>query len=279
MTDHDPPGPPGDGRPDDAYTAWQQWHESRTDTVSGPYGPLALTATHWLAGRPDGRIPDVPGDWQPDGDAVRLTAGPGDGLTLDGRPFQGTVRLGTEDRPPAEARLGHGARHLVLLRREGEWAVRVFDPHAPARRAFRGIEATPHRKDWVLSGTFRPYPEPRTVQVDNADGRRRGLGLGGEVAFGHDGARHALQVAVDPRTGGLWAVFGDATGGATSYRFRFLKPPAPAPDGSVTLDFNRAQLPPCAFADQFICPFPPPGNTLPFPVDAGERRLKGTLAG
>ncbi|MEU7552683.1 DUF1684 domain-containing protein [Streptomyces sp. NPDC044571] len=33
-----------------------------------------------------------------------------------------------------------------------------------------------------------------------------------------------------------------------------------------------------AFADHFTCPFPLPGNALPFPVEAGERRLKDALA-
>jgi uncharacterized protein (DUF1684 family) len=55
------------------------------------------------------------------------------------------------------------------------------------------------------------------------------------------------------------------------FRFRFL-PLVAEPDasGGVLLDFNRAVLPPCAFADHFSCPFPPPGNTLPFPVPAGR---------
>jgi uncharacterized protein (DUF1684 family) len=48
---------------------------------------------------------------------------------------------------------------------------------------------------------------------------------------------------------------------------------APAADGAVSVDLNGARLPPCAFAGPFLCPFPPPGNTLPFPVPAGERNL------
>ena len=106
----------------------------------------------------------------------------------------------------------------------------------------------------------------------NADGRERGLGLGGEVAFQLDGAEHTLQVAVEP-DGSLWAVFADATSGDSSYRFRFLRPEAPDADGKVRVDLNRALLPPCAFADHFICPFPPPGNSLGVAVPAGERTL------
>lgn len=36
------------------------------------------------------------------------------------------------------------------------------------------------------------------------------------------------------------------------------------------MDFNRAVLPPCAFAEHFICPFPPPGNTLGVAIEAGS---------
>ncbi len=92
----------------------------------------------------------------------------------------------------------------------------------------------------------------------------------GEIAFVLGGAEHTLQAAVEP-DGSLWAVFADTTSGNSSYRFRFLRPPAPDDEGRVTVDFNRALLPPCAFADHFICPFPPPGNTLTVAVPAGER--------
>ncbi|MFJ3928127.1 DUF1684 domain-containing protein [Streptomyces sp. NPDC090022] len=268
---------------DDASTAWQHWHEHRVETVSAPYGPLALTGAHWLSDYPEGRIPAVPGHWRAargvrGADAVVLTAAPQDGITLDGAPLAGEAVLDADDGPPARSRLAAGALHLVVIRREGAWAVRVFDPDAPARSGFLGIEATPYDPAFVLPGRFRPYGADRTVRVENADGHVRGLGLGGELHFEHDGAGHILHVSVDDGDGSLWAVFADVTSTLTSYRFRFLKPGAPADDGRVTVDFNRALLPPCAFADHFICPFPPPGNTLPFEVAAGERRLKAALA-
>lgn len=249
---------------------WDRWHKERTATVSAPYGPLSLTGTHWLSDYPDGRIPAVPGRWRDGGDELELTAGPEGGLTVDGKPFTGQVRLGADRGPIDGSRVAHGERRLVVLSREGLWAVRDFDPGSAARRAFRAIEATPYDPRWALPGTFRPYETSRTVRVENADGVLRGLGLGGEIAFVLDGVEHTLQVAVE-HDGSLWAVFADATSGNSSYRFRFLRPAAPAADGTVTVDLNRALLPPCAFADHFICPFPPPGNTLSVAVEAGER--------
>ncbi|MFF9349789.1 DUF1684 domain-containing protein [Streptomyces sp. NPDC014734] len=261
---------PGPRETERAAQDWQHWHEKRIAGVAAPYGPLSLTGTHWLSDHPDGRVPGVPGRWREDGDEVVLDADAEDGPTVDGRPLAGRVRL-TADRGPIEAsRVAHGGRRLVVLRREGLWAVRDFDPESAARRAFRTIVATPYDARWVLPGSFRPYDGVRTVRVENADGAERGLTLGGEIVFGNGGAEHTLSAVIEP-DGSLWAVFADATSGGSSYRFRFLRPAAPSPDGAVTVDLNRALLPPCAFAEHFICPFPPPGNTLPFAVDAGER--------
>lgn len=263
--------PPGD--PDEP-ARWRAWRQERTEAVAAPYGPLSVTGTHWLADAPDGRLPGVPGRWTEDGEELVLSATEADLLAVDGRPLEGEARLGPEH-GPLDARVTSGDRHLVVLRREGLWAVRVFDPDAAARRAFGGIDAFDYADHWRVPATFRAYPADRTVQVANADGATRGLGLTGEVVFTVDGVEYALA-AGDEGDGSLWIVLADATSGRAraeggSYRFRFLRPGAPAADGSLTLDFNRALLPPCAFAEHFLCPFPPPGNTLPFPVTAGER--------
>lgn len=265
---------------------WKQWHEHRTATVSAPYGLLSLTGTYWLADHPEGRIPAVPGSWREDGDEVVLTAVAEDGLSVDGRPLTGEIRLGVDHTPVQDSRVAHGGRRLVVMRREGLFAVRDFDPGAPARQAFAGIEATPYDPRWTVPGTFHAYDEQRTVRVGNADGRERGLGLSGELVFELGGARHSLHAAVES-DGSLWAVFADATSGNSSYRFRFLRPAAPAENSSVIVDFNRALLPPCAFAGHFICPLPPPatrsrwrsrpGNGTWSPADASH--IPETAAG
>ncbi|MGW7241907.1 DUF1684 domain-containing protein [Streptomyces sp. NPDC054804] len=255
---------------EDANDDWKRWHEDRVETVSAPYGPLALTGTHWVEDHPDGRLPGVPGAWTVDGDTVLLTATAADGLALDGEPFAGTVRLAADREPSARITLGE--RRLVVLVREGVWGVRDYDPAAPARRTFLGIDATPYDPRWSVPGRFTPYDDRRTVRVDTADGVERALVLAGELAFTLADRALTLQVA-EQTDGRLWAVFADASSGAGSYRFRFLYSAAPGADGTTTVDFNRSQLPPCAFADHFICPFPPPGNRLGLAVEAGERAV------
>ena len=69
----------------------------------------------------------------------------------------------------------------------------------------------------------------------------------------------------------LQIVFADETNDSETYsvgRFLFV---VPNPDGTVTLDFNLAVLPPCAFSYNFNCPIPPKQNRLPFPIRAGEK--------
>ncbi|MBM9506091.1 DUF1684 domain-containing protein [Actinacidiphila acididurans] len=237
---------------------WTRWREQRAATVSAPHGTLALTGTHWLDDlADDGAIPGLPGTWrQVDGQVVREVDGATTVLEPEGRPLV----------------LSDG-RKVQALVREGLLAVRVWDPEAPARQAFTGIDAFGWDTRWVVPGVFRPYETgPQTVRVPNADGRARDLGLRGDLVFTVDGEEHTLAVAVED-DGRLWAVVADLTSGKTSFRFRFLHTAPPAADGSVTVDLNRTALPPCAFGDGYLCPFPPPGNTLPFALEAGERAV------
>jgi uncharacterized protein (DUF1684 family) len=240
----------------DPRADWDRWRERRAASVSAPHGPLALTGTYWLDDLADGLIPGLPGVWrQENGAVVHETDGVAAALETEGRPLL----------------LPDGVK-VLAIDREGLLAIRVWDPQAPARRSFAGIDAFDWSERWTVPAVFHPYGAERTVRVPNHDGRERGLGLDGELAFALDGTALTLSAAVQ-EDGRLWAVLADATSGTTSFRFRFLYAPRPAPDGSLLLDLNRTQLPPCAFADAFVCPFPPPGNTLPIALEAGERAV------
>ena len=70
----------------------------------------------------------------------------------------------------------------------------------------------------------------------------------------------------------LFIVFGDATNRHGTYGGgRFLDVPRPSGGAPVTLDFNKAYNPPCAFTPYATCPLPPRDNRLPFAVTAGEK--------
>jgi uncharacterized protein (DUF1684 family) len=51
-----------------------------------------------------------------------------------------------------------------------------------------------------------------------------------------------------------------------------VKPPQ---NGKITIDFNKAYSPPCAFTPYATCPLPPDENRLPIRIPAGEKNYKG----
>lgn len=70
---------------------------------------------------------------------------------------------------------------------------------------------------------------------------------------------------------GLFLPFRDATSGTDTYGAgRYLDLDVDE-DGTITIDFNYAYAPFCAYNDAYSCALPPTENWLDVPVVAGER--------
>lgn len=71
----------------------------------------------------------------------------------------------------------------------------------------------------------------------------------------------------------LFIPFTDQTNGDETYGAgRYLEVDVPQNDtGSLTLDFNKAFNPYCAYNSEYVCPMPPKENRLDVPVPAGEK--------
>lgn len=73
----------------------------------------------------------------------------------------------------------------------------------------------------------------------------------------------------------LFIPFYDATNGKSTYGGgRYLDIKMDQLGKSVTLDFNKAYNPYCAYNDGYACPVPPKENRLKMPVKAGEKKFK-----
>ncbi|WP_067195098.1 DUF1684 domain-containing protein [Microbacterium sp. XT11] len=235
---------------------WRAWHASRERYAGAEYGPSALESTNWLITEP-AAVDGVPGLWALTGDGgIRGTE-----LGVSGR----TVTLrGTET-------MRFGRRELRVFDRNGTVALRVFNPARPQRVHFSAIDAYPPRESWRLPAVFEPTPDERIV-ITAVDGVEHESVVAGRLHFELDGNPQTLTVTRGSQ-GGLGAVFGDATNGVETYRFRFLPIEEPSAEGTAWVDFNRAYLPPCAFSDQFVCPLPPLGNRYTASIRAGERAV------
>jgi uncharacterized protein (DUF1684 family) len=135
-------------------------------------------------------------------------------------------------------------------------------------------EAIPKSELADLLATAQRSPSGGNLQpwkVIAVSGEAKDEIIPGEIAFTHKG--HAVSLITIGTGRALQIVFADETNDSETYsvgRFLFV---VPNPDGTVTLDFNLAVLPPCAFSYNFNCPIPPKQNRLPFPIRAGEKNV------
>lgn len=234
-------------------TTTEEWRARRDAAVWSPGGIATLAATHWLDPTPRS-FDGVPGHWHAE----------------DGRAM-GSLTSGDVSLAPGE-RWESGNLELRGFERDGAVAVRVYDPSAPAQRGISEIERWPLDDRLRILTRLERTPH-RGVPTVAVDGHRSTDDFDGvlHLALPDGDVSLCVQLLDD---GSFFAAFSDATSGNESYRFRFLRISAPGPDGSVTVDLNRAYLPPCAFSDAYVCVFPPPTNRWTVPVRAGERLVR-----
>ena len=228
--------------------SWRKWHEARLRTVTAPHGIASLVATDWLSLDPQ-RLDSLDGEWYLDGASIV-----GDSFTIE---QGGEVLLG-----------GRVLRHF---RRDDQVALRIFDPEAPTRAAVADIDAFAPDESWALTGHFTPAAEGDTLAVDEIDGYVENESLAGTITVEIAGETVELLATGSPTN--MQVVISDATSGSETYRFRFLRIHHDGSEGDIPVDFNRAYLPPCVFADFYVCPLPPAQNRLTMPVRAGEKNV------
>lgn len=228
---------------DSFHDDWTRWHREREAALLAPHGTAALTGTHWLGATPVA-VPGLAAPW----------------TLRDGAATDGDVVLA----PGQQAE--RGELLLTAIERDGEVALRVWDPQAPTRTGLDGVDAFAPDPAWVAEGRLEPAAD--SLDVDHVDGHRTAEPMAGTVHVTVAGHALALAALAQP-DGRLLVTFADATNGTTTRQFRFLKL-EPDADARVVVDLNRAYLPPCAFTDHYLCPVPPAQNRLPFAVEAGE---------
>ncbi len=250
------------------------FRERRNQAVVQPLGNLALVTTQWIDS--EQTVWGVPGLWAPlpaGESGLRLTAVAADGIRVDGELVEGTVAVaGKDSAKPADIVFSDTVRGFVIAGPTGNYALRVWDANSEGIRNFGGIDAYPYNASWVVDAQFTAKPGT-TIPFEHSkdDGVTRELSIPGEISFRKDGVDYSLAAIESGRA--LQIVFSDATSGVDTYsvgRFLFV---APDTSGRVTLDFNRAVLPPCGFSYAFNCPMPPKQNRFAVPIEAGEKNV------
>ena len=137
------------------------------------------------------------------------------------------------------------------------------------RAAFTGLSYYEPNPSLVFHLSIQPTERTR-VAVQTSDGAQRVHQRAGVVRFDVE-AQEVSLVLYDTGHPGYFVPFRDATSGDETYGAGRYLDIDPNPDGTVTIDFNLAYNPLCAYSDAFSCPLPPAENWLTVPIRAGER--------
>jgi uncharacterized protein (DUF1684 family) len=172
-----------------------------------------------------------------------------------------------------------GTVNTYVIRRADRFALRIKDSNSPARTGFHGLKWYAPRAKFDVNAKWVPYEPEKTVTLATSlPGISYGQPVPGAAEFILDGKTYRLEpVLEDPAEAQLFFVLRDATSSSTTYpacRFLYTGFPSQglAKAGTLELDFNKLENPPCAYTPYATCPLPPPQNRLAIAIPVGEQR-------
>lgn len=261
----------------------QQWREEQERSLRADDSWLTLAGLFWLnegkntfgSGEDqhivfpaDSCLPHV-GSLIREGEKVTLRTAPGAKVTLNGQPVTEAVLTADGDGKNQPDVIRHDTLSFFVITRGHRVGIRVRDTNSPVRRNFAGRVWFDHNPAYVVEAAFTPYEAGKTIPILNILGDITDTPSPGFVTFALDGQTYTLDATA--AGSGLFFNFRDKTCGKESYGAgRFLMAGAPV-DGKVTLDFNKAVNPPCAFTMFATCPVAPLQNHLQIAIPAGEK--------
>jgi uncharacterized protein (DUF1684 family) len=140
------------------------------------------------------------------------------------------------------------------------------------KKSFKGLNYFPADAKYRVVADVTPVDNGKTLVLAASDGSEQRYTEYAFVAFRLDGEDNKLLI-LEPGDGGpLFIAFADNTSADETYGGgRYLDVEKKPGASTITLDFNLAYNPYCAYNDSFVCPLPPPGNLLNVPIRAGEK--------
>lgn len=285
--------------------AWRAQHEAQ---VSAPDGWLTLTGLDWLksgvntigsAADNTIRLPQsapahlvlltvmggansgrTSGANASDAAIVQLLS-PAGGfppeLTLDGKPArEGALHVEGAD----ASNIAWRGISLAVLKRGDRFVLRIKDADSSVRTAFKGLNWYPPDPAYRVTARWIPFKPPIVQEIPTVIGTTLKLTAPGLAMFLLNGKIMQLEPVLEDSSGkSLFFILRDETSKTITYGGgRFLHTGLPdhglSQPGSLVLDFNRLENPPCAYTDYATCPLPPRQNELETSLQAGEKRYE-----
>ena len=268
-----------DPAPDPAHEAEiLKWRADRLTRLKSESGWLSLVGLQWLnAGENAISIPADGGKVALDAGKVTLIPNPAAALQIDGKPVAAPTELRNDTDPAGPTVVQRGSVRFNVIKRNDKYALRIKDANSDARTHFLGLDYFPVNPKFRFEARFEPYDPPHKVPITNVLGMTSDETSPGALAFEFEGQTYRVQPILEEGEKEWFIIFKDATAGTETYpAARYVYAAPPGPDGKTVLDFNKAYNPPCAFTPYATCPLPPAQNKLPFRIEAGEKKYRGS---
>jgi len=146
---------------------------------------------------------------------------------------------------------------------------------------FKSLEFYPINEKLVVNAKFMRTPNEKPFQMPTSTDRKPMYVKFAEAHFSIDGKSYKLNIyqsqdlkRIDKYKNSLFLPFTDLTSGVESYgggRYIDLEIPS---GNEISIDFNRAYNPYCAYNHKYSCPIPPQENDLNLEINAGVKKFK-----
>lgn len=141
---------------------------------------------------------------------------------------------------------------------------------------FKGLNYFPPNPDFIVNARIVPIEQKEIITLATSDNKEKKYEKFGYAEFDLLGKtnRVLLFQMEEPYADKLFLPFADETSTEETYGAgRYLELDKPT-GNSITIDFNLAYNPYCAYTEGYSCPFPPRENILEVPIKAGEKKYE-----
>ena len=257
------------------------WRASRHERLAKLDGWLTLVGLEWLkdgenhigsAADNDIQLTGGPAHWGSvflQNESLRFVSSDTDKVSINGESLQQAELVADNKGKPTLVAGGTLSFYTIF---RGSYGLRIKDSHAKALQNFKGVDNYLIDESWRINGRFIRADEGASIEITNVLGQVSESPVYGTFEFDMDGKTHSLLGLGDESSEDLWFIFADRTSGHGTYGAgRFLYSDAMPENGRLTVDFNKAYNPPCAFNPYSTCPLPPQRNRMNLMVTAGEK--------
>ena len=141
---------------------------------------------------------------------------------------------------------------------------------------FSSLQYYEENNDLIFHLSVAEFNHQETLAIPTTSGAMSTYTSYGKVEFEVHGLHVGLTLFQNTNSPAqeLFIPFKDATTGFETYAGGRYLQPHPTSGRKITLDFNFAYNPYCAYNSSWSCPIVPVENILPVPIHAGEKLFR-----